>query len=350
MTASTGSPDPRAAAEREARLARLGDRLRARRIALDAVPVVDFAGWSGDAAARDGVARAIDHALTNIGFMYLSGHGVPERLRADAFRVAREFFARPQDEKMALHISRSGPALHGYTEFFGENADPGRTRDYKEIFDLGREAKDGRVRPFFGPTPWPTHPPDFREVMTAWHDAMLDLALRLMRAIARALGLPEDRFDPWLTEPIGIQRMLHYPPQEAAEDESLIGIGAHTDYGLLTILAQDEVGGLQVMNRDGDWIEAPPIPGTFVINIGDIMQRLTNDRYLANLHRVVNISGRDRYSLPFFFDFDYETVVAPLPECCGPDNPPRYEPIVSGEHKWRRYLASFPHLREQGDG
>lgn len=327
----------------------LADSLRARRLPLDAIPVVDLTPMltgSGKAAMAD----AIRQALANIGFMYVTGHGVDAELIDSAFRVSAEFFALPQAVKDTLHIEQSGPALHGYTPVFGENNDPGHTIDFKEIFDLGRPAADGLTRPFFGPTPWPDDLPDFRPVMERYHTAMLALAHRLMAALALSLGLPETYFEPMMREPIGIQRQLHYPPQTRVEDDSLIGIGAHTDYGCLTILAQDDVGGLQVRGRDGDWIDAPPIPGTFVVNIGDMLQRLTNDLYLANLHRVINVGGRERYAIPCFFDVDFDTVFAPLACCCGPANPPRYAPIICGHHKWARYRAAYPHLAALDDG
>ncbi|PWE33856.1 isopenicillin N synthase family oxygenase [Maritimibacter sp. 55A14] len=321
----------------------LDDRLRAGRIALDRVPVIDLGPLraGGDTAA---MAAAIRHALTHIGFMYVRGHGVPREITRRAYAAARDFFALPEAERMALHITGSGAALHGYTERFGENNDPGRTIDLKEIFDLGREAADGCIRPFFGATPWPPALPGFRTAMMAHHDAMLGLGRDVMAAIALSLELPRDHFEPMMQEPISIQRVLHYPPQVAVRDDRMIGIGAHTDYGCLTVLSQDASGGLQVMNRDGRWIEAPPIPDTFVINIGDMMQRLTNDLYLANLHRVINVSGRARYSMPFFFDFDHDTEVAPIDACTGPGNPPRYAPVVCGRHKWARYAAAYPDL------
>ncbi len=322
----------------------LNDALRASRMNLDQVPVVDLGPMQG-AGDKGAMARDIRHALTNIGFMYVRNHGVDADLIDRCFAAAQAFFALPEADKMALHISHSGEALHGYTEFFGENTDPGRTRDLKEVFDLGREAADGRVRPFFGPTPWPAALPAFRGVMMDYHLALLALARRLMAGIALSLGLAEDFFDPMMREPIAIQRLLHYPPQDRVADDSLIGIGAHTDYGCLTLLAQDDVGGLQVMNRDRQWIEAPPRPGAFVVNIGDMMQRLTNDLYLANLHRVINVTGRERYSAPYFFDVDFDTVFAPLPCCVNAENPAKYDPITCGVHKWERYRASYPHLK-----
>jgi len=325
---------------------RLADDLRTRRLPFDRIPVVDLAPLSGGGDPAE-MAQAIHDALTNTGFMYVKNHGVAETVIGAAFDQAARFFALPAAQKMALHIGNSGEALRGYTGVFGENTDPTRTRDLKEIFDLGRAARDGKVRPFFGPNQWPGSLPDFGGVFMRYHNAMLDLALRLMRGIALALDLPEGYFAPMLREPVAIQRVLHYRPQNGVRDDSLIGIGAHADYGCLTILAQDTVGGLQVMSRDGDWIAAPPLPGTFVINIGDIMQRLTNDVYLANMHRVINTSGRERYSLPFFFDFDFDTVVTPLQGCVTPDNPAKYPPVISGAHKWDRYVESFPHLHNK---
>lgn len=322
----------------------LADNLRAKRLPFDHIPIVDLAPLTG-AGDKSDMAKSIHWALGNTGFMYVKNHGIPENLKAQAFNVAATFFDLPLAQKMALHIRHSGVALRGYTELFGENTDPERTRDLKEVFDLGREAEDQKLRPFFGPNQWPDSLPEFGKVFTQHHDAMLELAQRLMGAIALSLGLPEEYFAPMMQEPVGIQRVLHYPAQKTVQDDSTIGIGAHTDYGCLTILAQDQVAGLQVMTRDGDWVEAPPIPGTFVINIGDIMQRLTNDVYLANMHRVINTSGKERYSLPFFFDLDFDTTITPLPICVTPDNPAKYASIVSGEHKWARYVESFPHLK-----
>ena len=328
------------------RIERLGDRLRAQRVPLDQIPVIDL-GPTLSGKGKQKMAKGIHAALANIGFMYIRNHGVSAELLDAAYRVSAEFFDLPQDQKDALHIHQSGVALHGYTPLFGENNDPGRTVDYKEIFDLGREAGDGHVKPFFGPTPWPEALPEFRSVMLAYHAEMLGLAKRIMSAMALSLDLPENHFESSMREPIGIQRLLHYPPQETVADDSLIGIGAHTDYGCLTILSQDSVGGLQVMNRDGVWIDAPPIADTFIVNIGDMLQRLTNGVYLANLHRVINVSGKERYSIPCFFDLDFETVVAPLPSCVTPERPAAYEPVKCGVHKWRRYQAAYPHLRDQ---
>lgn len=322
---------------------RLQDRLRAQRVSFDKIPVIDISALNSGGSLFE-VAREIRWALTNVGFFYVKNHGVPEAVVNGAFDETRAFFDLPLQDKMGLHISKSGLALRGYIEIFGENTDPTKTKDLKECFDIGPECPGGE-EPFFGPNLWPAARPEFERAVYGYHQEMKGLAQRLMRAIAVSLDLEADFFAPRMTNPITIQRLLHYPPQQGRIDESVMGIGAHTDYGSLTILAQDDVGGLQVMNRDGAWVEGPPIAGTFVINIGDLIQRLTNDLYLANLHRVVNASGRERYSIPFFIDADADAVFEPLESCVSPGNPARYQPVTCGAHKFGRFKDSFAHLK-----
>ncbi|MEM6694728.1 MAG: 2-oxoglutarate and iron-dependent oxygenase domain-containing protein [Pseudomonadota bacterium] len=331
----------------QAALAQLDDSLRAQRASFDKIPVVDIAPLiDGSDPVR--VAKEIRWALANAGFMYVKNHSIAPHVVAEAFDQTRAFFDLPLADKMALHIGQSGVAMRGYIEIFGENTDPEKTKDLKECFDLGPETP-GDTTPFFGANQWPEPSalPCFREVIYGYHEAMRGLSMQLLRGIALSLDLAPDYFEPKMQNAISIQRLLHYPPQAGQIDESVMGIGAHTDYGNLTILAQDAVGGLQVMNRDGVWVEGPPIDGAFVINIGDLMQRLTNDVYLANLHRVVNASGRERYSIPFFIDADYDAEFAPLPGCVSAENPARYAPFICGRHKFSRFVASFPHLAEE---
>jgi isopenicillin N synthase-like dioxygenase len=322
----------------------LDDALHATRQSFDKIPVVDLAPLI-DGSDPQKVAGEIRWALSNAGFMYVKNHGIADAVVDSAFDRTRAFFDLPGAAKMKLHIARSGEALRGYIEPFGENTDPGKTKDLKECFDIGPEAAPSG--PFFGPNQWPEEVlvPGFREAIYGYHEEMKSLSMILLSGIARSLDLAPGFFEAKLRNPICIQRLLHYPPQTGLVDESIIGIGAHTDYGNLTILAQDDVGGLQVMNRDGAWVEGTPLPGTFVINIGDLVQRLTNDVYLANLHRVVNTSGRERYSIPFFIDADYDAIVAPLPSCVSADNPARYDEVNCGSHKFARFVNSFPHLQ-----
>jgi isopenicillin N synthase-like dioxygenase len=322
----------------------LDDALHATRQSFDKIPVVDLAPLL-DGSDPQKTAKDIHWALSNAGFMYVKNHGVAASVVDNAFDRTRAFFDLPQAEKDKLHISKSGEALRGYIEPFGENTDPGKTKDLKECFDIGPEASPSG--PFFGPNQWPEDAlvPGFRDAVYGYHEEMKRLSMTLLSGIARSLDLAPDFFEAKLQNPISIQRLLHYPPQTGQVDESIIGIGAHTDYGNLTILAQDDVGGLQVMNRDGVWIEGTPIPDTFVINIGDLVQRLTNDIYLANLHRVVNTSGRERYSIPFFIDADFDASFGPLPSCVSAENPSRYDTVTCGSHKFSRFKKSFPHLQ-----
>jgi isopenicillin N synthase-like dioxygenase len=323
-------------------VARLDDKLRAKRETFDKIPVVDVASLL-DGSNKQAVAKEIRWALSNAGFMYVKNHGVPQDFVESVFDVTRLFFDLPMARKMELHVSKSDVALRGYIEPFGENTDPGKTRDLKECFDIGpeRTAVEG---PFFGPNQWPSTLPRLQELTYGYHQKMVDLSKKLLRGIALSLDLPESYFESLMRNPISIQRLLHYPPQHGQIAEDIIGTGAHTDYGNLTILAQDDVGGLQVMNRDGDWVEGTPIHGTVVINIGDLIQRLTNDVYLANMHRVVNSSGRERYSIPFFIDANYDAVIEPLPSCVTDSNPLRYKPVTCGQHKFGRFAASYAHL------
>ncbi|MER8511276.1 isopenicillin N synthase family oxygenase [Mesorhizobium sp. M0894] len=321
---------------------RLDDKLRAKRESFDKIPLVDIAPLL-DRSNKQMVAKEIRWALSNTGFMYVKNHGIPQGLVDSVLDVSRRFFDLPISQKMTLHVSKSDVALRGYIEPFGENTDPGKTKDLKECFDIGpeRSALEG---PFFGPNQWPSSLPEFRELTYGYHQKMADLAKKLLQGIALSLDLSESYFESLMRQPISIQRLLHYPPQSGHIGEEIIGIGAHTDYGNLTILAQDDVGGLQVMNRDGVWVEGIPIHGTFVINIGDLIQRLTNDVYLANLHRVVNSSGRERYSIPFFIDADFDAIIEPLPSCITDSNPLRYNRVTCGEHKFGRFAASYAHL------
>ncbi|MER9657822.1 isopenicillin N synthase family oxygenase [Mesorhizobium sp. M0152] len=321
---------------------RLDDKLRAKRESFDKIPLVDIAPLL-DGTNKQAVAKEIRWALSNIGFMYVKNHSIPQDLVDSVFDVSRRFFDLPMSQKMSLHISKSDVALRGYIEPFGENTNPGKTKDLKECFDFGPErlTLEG---PFFGPNQWPWDLPKFQELTYGYHQKMVHLAKKLLQGIALSLDLSESYFEDLMRNPISIQRLLHYPPQSGYVSEDMIGIGAHTDYGNLTILAQDDVGGLQVMNRDGDWVQGTPINGTFIINIGDLIQRITNDVYLANLHRVVNSSGRDRYSIPFFIDADFDAIIEPLAICVTDNNQRRYEPVTCGEHKLGRFATSYAHL------
>jgi isopenicillin N synthase-like dioxygenase len=327
--------------------------LIAARVSLDEIPVIDVSAFlHGDAAARAAVAQKIGDACRNIGFFYVINHGVPEALVANVYAQSKRFFALPAAQKAEIAIENS--ACHrGYFQLGGENLDPARQKaagDLKEGVKIGRDLPATHKlvtagTPLHGPNQWPANPPGWREVMEDYYAAMEFLGRELLHAFALALGIPEAYFDGWLDAPMTTLGPLHYPPQRGHITEAQIGAGAHTDYGCLTILAQDDAGGLQVRNAAGIFIDAPPIPGTFVVNIGDMMERWTNGVFTSTLHRVINISGRERYSIPFFFDPDFHAPVECLKTCLG--DGAKFPPTTAGQHLLDMINASFSYHKEK---
>ena len=312
-------------------------------VSFDEIPVVDIGPLLDDSDPQS-VADQLADICQNIGFLYIKNHGISAELISSVYAQAEAFFGRPLEEKKKVGIEHSGKTLRGYIAAYGENVDPRYTRDTKECFDYGADGPE--VSPFFGPNPLPAEIPDFKEVTEAYHHAMLGLARKLVGGIALSLGLPRDFFESRQQHPITIQRLTHYPPQSGKVCVEEMGIGAHTDYGFLTILHQDDNGGLQVQNRVGDWVSAPPIPGTFVVNIGDLVETLTNGRYRSTVHRVINTSGNERYSIPFFIDMDFDAYVEPVPTCTEPFRGQAYPPFICGQHKFKRFLDSYAHLAQ----
>lgn len=299
------------------------------------LPIIDLS------ASRDPreIGASIDAACRDRGFFYVVGHGVDASLIEATFAISQRFFALAQDVKNRWHMSKS-TIRRGYEGIGWQTLDPGKPEDLKESFYLGidRGPEDPLVRagtPNYGPNQWPDEAlvPGFHATTSAYFRTMDALARRLMALMALGLGLPGDHFEAFLKNPMTILRLLHYPPQPASAAAEQMGCGAHTDWGGITLLAQDDAGGLQVRDADERWIDAHPLPGAFVVNLGDLMQRWTNDRYRSTLHRVINAtSGRDRYSIPFFFDIDYHAEVVALPGTFDADDPPRYPPISAGGH------------------
>ncbi|KAA9022672.1 isopenicillin N synthase family oxygenase [Niallia endozanthoxylica] len=318
-------------------------RFASKQTAFSEIPMIDIAALV-DGSDPEGVARAIGKACEEVGFFYIKNHGVPQDLIDRMYKVTQQFFDLPAEAKERLHIANSGQTLRGYIPPYGENADPENTRDLKEAFDYGVHGEE--VSPFFGPNLMPAELPEFKDVCEEYHDAMMALARKLVSGFAISLGLPADYFEKLQRKPITIQRLLHYPSLGANSAADEIGIGAHTDYGFLTILSQDSVGGLQVRNKEGEWVSAPPVEGSFIINIGDLVQAMSNGRYSSNVHRVVNTSGVARYSIPFFIDLDYDAVVETVPTCVDAENPASENTFTCGEYKYGRFVYVYPHLQE----
>lgn len=304
----------------------------------DSVPVIDFGGMLGDdPAEKEAVAMALRDAASNVGFFYIRNHGVPQALIDAMFAEAPRFFGLPLDEKMAMHVKKSSTML-GYVAMKDENANQlVGTGDLHEAFDFASEdvVDDGELLAGDVRAPGNFRPkdlPGFEDTLRRYSIVMRRLARKMFSAFALALDLPEDYFRPMTDRPMSLVRMLYYPAQPGPFDETRMGTGAHTDHECFTILAQDSVQALQVRNHSGQWIDAPRIPGAYVVNIGDQMARWTNGFFASTYHRVANLSGQARYSIPCFVGANPDAVIQALPSCTGPDNPPKFEPVIAGDY------------------
>ncbi len=281
------------------------------------LPVVDIAPMLGDAdpGACDRVAVGIGEACRAHGFFYIAGHGIDDALQTRLRDASRRFFALPDADKMRVAMLHGGRAWRGYFPVGGELTS-GRP-DLKEGLYFGTELPpdDARVRagwPLHGANLWPAEMPALRAAVLDYMAAASRAAQAVLAAVALSLGLEEDWFRRHYTaDPTVLFRIFRYPPQPAADGGW--GVGEHTDYGLLTLLLQDDVPGLQVRTPQG-WLDAPPLPGTLVCNIGDMLDRLTGGTCRSTPHRVRNASGRERFSFPLFFDPDFTARVTPLPQ------------------------------------
>ena len=316
---------------------------------MNALPIIDIAPlYSNDANCWPAVAEQIDRACRDWGFFYIVGHPIGSE-RIDALlSAAKRFFALPADDKLKIDITQT--AHHrGYGAIATEQLDPSKPSDLKETFDMGfhmpvdhPEVLAGK--PLRGPNRHPDMP-GWAGLMEQHYADMQGLAKTLLRAMAMALDIEHDFFDARFHEPISVLRMIHYPPRHTATSAEQQGAGAHTDYGCITLLYQDDAGGLQVRARDGEWIDAPPIAGSFVVNIGDMMARWSNDRYRSTAHRVISPRERDRYAMPFFAEPHPETAIACLPGCQDAERPPRYAPTTCAEWLLSRFAATYAHRR-----
>lgn len=307
------------------------------------IPVIDVSALiDGDADARKTVAAEIVHAAENTGFFYVVEHGVPQELIDGVFRVAASFFATPETEKMQLGLANS-TCFRGYLPLDSQGSDP-RQRNYLEAFQMGEEHEpdDEYERMLYGPNQWPDRPDELEDVMMAYHRAMDALADRIQRAFAIGIDFPEDYFLRFYKKPLNQLRLLHYPPHPPELEEGVFGARVHTDTGAFTILLQDHNGGLEVESRSGEWVAATPMAGAFVVNVGDMLENWTNGRFISIKHRVINRSGNERYSVPYFLNPDLDAVVEPLPEFTGPDNPPRFDPVHVGKFLSHRFDSIWP--------
>jgi isopenicillin N synthase-like dioxygenase len=310
-----------------------------------AIPIIDLKPLlSGGEAGRKAVADQIGEACRGIGFFYVTGHGVPAELREDVFAVAAKFFESPEaDKRKALYSADSGN--RGYIPMKGESLDPTKAPDLKEAFNIGLDlAPDdpeivGKAM-FRALNLWPEMS-GFRETMLAYFDAVWTLGRALHEAFATDLGIETGFFQDKLDRPLATLRLLHYPARPDDVEQGQLGAGEHTDYGCVTLLATDDAGGLEVRTRDGQWLAAPHVPGAYVCNIGDCLMRWTNDVYVSTPHRVVNPSGRERYSVAFFLDPNPDAIVECLPGCATAETPAKYPPIRGDDYLMSRLNPTY---------
>ncbi|MEM1332534.1 MAG: 2-oxoglutarate and iron-dependent oxygenase domain-containing protein [Actinomycetota bacterium] len=317
------------------------------------VPVIDLTGFAGGSpSARTQIAADVDRACRQVGFFSVVGHGVPDVLIDEAHAEASAFFDLPLEDRLAARKPPGGP--YGYSPFEAEALNRsigGETPpDLKETFDVGpvgvpprpiAEMTDPDERDTFGPTPWPPAQPRLRPALERYHVALGRLATVLMDTFGVALGLGDDAFADLVHQHGSALRCAKYPALDSSPPPGAFRAGAHTDYGTLTILRLDDEPGLQVERAPGEWIDVDAPAGAFVVNLGDLMQRWTNDRWRSTMHRVVvpdDRHDRERLTMPFFHNANWDARV----ECLvGDDESPRYQPITAGAHLMAKFRSTI---------
>lgn len=317
------------------------------------LPLVDLNGLGVPNKTEDpetlrAIASAFDAACREFGFCYIVNHGIDQAIIDSAFAMNAAFHALPLEAKEKVKINRAhrGYMAMASSVIVTSSVEKATRPNLSESFMLMHEAAPGQEAfPLDGPNQWPTEPVGFQAAISAYDAALRRLSGRMTRMIAVALGLAPEGLDPLFERPTTFLRLLHYPPSRASEDERQYGSAPHTDYGFITVLAQDLNGGLQVRGKGGTWIDATPVPGAFVVNIGDMGSRLTNGLWISTPHRVINRSGAERYSMPYFYDPSADTMIGPLPDCCTATHPKRYEEVRYGDYLMERIDANYAYRK-----
>lgn len=315
------------------------------------LPVIDISPmFTGGADERMRVGEAVDRACRHHGYFFVAGHGVDSPLIDRLVEQSARFFSLPEREKMRYYIGLS-TNHRGYVpegeEVFGEYGKADLKEAFDTALDLAVEDEDYLAgNPLLGPNVWPFGMPAFREAVTAYYQEATRVGDALFRAFALALGLDEHYFDHMLSKPTSQLRLIHYPEGPAADaEEEHLGIGDHTDYECFTLLYPTRPG-LQVIDHAGQWVSVPLIPDTFVINIGDMLEALSNGQFVSTSHRVLS-PGVERFSFPLFFAVDYETVIEPIEHCVDAGRPALYSPVRAGEHLFAETARTFRYLRDK---
>ena len=312
-------------------------------IEIEKIPVIDVKPLrAGTLENAYSVALEIRQAAEEIGFFYIRNHGVPESVIKQSYSAAKDFFNLPKVVKNNVKINSNH---HGYLCFGEAKMEQAKSVDLKESFVWGLDLPDEHPsvtmeNPFLGRNQWPVEIPEFKKSVYPFFEAGLQCGLDMMRAFALGMGLPEDSFLKATDEPIARSSIIHYPPQSEDLGEEQFGVAPHTDYGCLTLLWQDQVGGLEVQNREGEWVTAHPIDNTLVVNVGDLLMRWTNEGFISTPHRVVNRKGQERYSMVIAWDPNFDTIVDPSVVCQN-GALPLYPPLSCGDYVLSRFDSSF---------
>jgi isopenicillin N synthase-like dioxygenase len=320
------------------------------------IPVLDMGPLlAGTPGAQEKLAADLRRACTDIGFFYVANHGVPQELVDSVFAQVARFHARPLEEKLKLKINRDniGYLPMAASTVVSTTIETNNKPAQNEALFVKNEPdpNDPRLHAgveFYGNNQWPEEMPGFRETILDYCDQLNTLALRLLPAYSQAMDMPADWLPnhPAFAAPLFRLRMSHYPPRPDFANDGF-GAPPHTDYGFLTILAQSEVPGLEIRNRDGSWLKAPVMPGHFLVNTADICMRLSNDRLVSTPHRVVNASPVDRYAIPFFWNPAPECELAVAPSCIAPGDHAHYEPFTYGGYFRMRITKNYHHQNDK---
>ncbi|VCU69789.1 2-oxoglutarate-dependent ethylene/succinate-forming enzyme [Pigmentiphaga humi] len=326
----------------------------ARKLSFSEVPVVDLAPAWRDAAGRQEVAQAIADAAGTVGFFYIKNHGLSDEDIRAIFQTAVDFHSLPLEDKMAVSVKLNNHA-QGYLYGMSKGNDKNISENLQEAFQIRRPlaADDPGLlagKPLHGLIPWPPAMPDLEPRMMAYYEKVNELGYWLLGMFEQSLGLAADTLKASFAKDMNSLRLLHYPPQRPDESGEHLGARNHTDTNAFTILAQDVNGGLEVRNREGEWVAVPPMAGTLVVNVGEVLKVWTDGVFTSAVHRVINRSGNERYSIPFFMYPSYDALIQPLiqnpdPANIAPEDLPTSfprRPFVYGELKSRNVARIMP--------
>ncbi|MET3108726.1 isopenicillin N synthase-like dioxygenase [Oxalobacteraceae bacterium GrIS 1.18] len=310
------------------------------------IPTIDLSPLFQETNGIHRVAEQLKDAYTSVGFAQIINHRIPDQFIQAAYRASKAFHDLPEAEKIQLRFKKT---LRGYipinaSTLIKSEVSAATTPNQSESFIIGSELPNDHAwygSALGGEQCWPAQLPDFQTQTTQYFLALKKLGQRLIQAFAIALGMPETALDQYFRNPNNFLRLLRYPPMPANASPDLYGSAPHTDYGCLTLLHQDEVGGLQVQLADQSWIDVEPQQQALVLNTGQMMAIWSNGTMQATRHRVINKGSGYRFSMPFFYDCDIDARVAPLPSCVNAEHPARYEPVIYGENLEKFVLANY---------